>query len=58
MQEGNYYESFFGADVKVPEEREHHNAYFDHYSNEWNKAVKRLKESGCDLSRIRLIPKG
>lgn len=27
------------------------------FSNEWNKAVKRLKESGVDLSKIPIVCK-
>ena len=30
---------------------------FNEFSRKWNKAVKRLKESGADLSRIRIVTK-
>ena len=31
--------------------------YRNKYAAKWNEAVKRLKESGADLSRIRIVTK-
>lgn len=39
-----------GHEKSVLEERE--NKYLNEYARKWNEAVKRLKESGADLSRI------
>ena len=30
---------------------------FNKFARQWNEAVKRLKESGADLSRIRIVTK-
>jgi len=32
--------------------------YADEFKEEWDKAVKRLKESGADLSKIKIAVKG
>jgi hypothetical protein len=31
------------------------NKYLKSYTRKWNKAVQRLKESGADLSKIRIV---
>lgn len=54
---GNYYLETYGAFIKKHEQKvleEKENKYLNEYARKWNEAVKRLKESGADLSRIRI----
>lgn len=53
----SYYTQTCGHFIKDHEKSvlaERENKYLNEYARKWNEAVKRLKESGADLSRIRI----
>lgn len=53
----SYYTQTYGQFIKDHEKSvlaERENKYLNEYARKWNEAVKRLKESGADLSRIRI----
>lgn len=54
---GNYYLETYGSFIKNHEQKvlgEKENRYLNEYSKKWDVAVNRLKESGVDLSKIRI----
>lgn len=53
----NYYLRTYGEFVKKEQKVLDENRFLNKYAKEWNEAVKRLKESGADLSRIRIVSK-
>jgi coproporphyrinogen III oxidase-like Fe-S oxidoreductase len=53
----SYYIQTYGEFVKKEQKVLDENRFLNKYAKEWNEAVKRLKESGADLSRIRIVSK-
>ena len=52
----SYYVKTYGQFAKQKPKVEENRA-FNKFAREWEEAVKRLKESGADLSRIRIVTK-
>ena len=53
----SYYLRTYGEFAKKEESVLDENRYRNKYAAKWEEAVKRLKESGVDLSRIRITAK-
>jgi DNA-binding transcriptional regulator YhcF (GntR family) len=56
----NYYVQTYGAFIKDHEKRileEKENKYLNEYARKWKNVVERLKESGVDLSQIKITKK-
>ena len=53
----SYYIRTYGDFVKQEQAVVDENRYRNKYAAKWEEAVKRLKESGADLSRIRIVTK-
>ena len=53
----SYYIQTYGEFVKKEQKVIDENRFLNKYAKDWNIAVKRLKESGADLSRIRIVTK-
>ena len=53
----SYYLRTYGEFVKQEQKVVKENRFLNEYARKWNEAVKRLKESGADLSRIRIVTK-
>ena len=53
----SYYVQTFGQFVKQEKKVTEEFRAFNKFARQWNEAVKRLKESGADLSRIRIVTK-
>ena len=53
----SYYIKTYGDFVKQEHFVLDEGRYRNKYAAKWNEAVKRLKESGADLSRIRIVTK-
>lgn len=53
----SYYTQMYGEFAKQEQKVVEEFRAFNVFAAKWNKAVKRLKESGADLSRIRIVSK-
>lgn len=53
----SYYIKTYGDFVKQEQSVLDEGRYRNKYAAKWNEAVERLKESGADLSRIRIVTK-
>ena len=51
----SYYLRTYGEFVKKEQAVLDENRYLNKFARSWDEAVKRLKESGADLSRIRIV---
>lgn len=53
----NYYVQTYGEFVKKEQSVLDEGRYRNKYAKKWYEAVNRLKESGVDLSKIKLVEK-
>ena len=53
----SYYIRTYGEFVKQEQKVVEENRFLNEYARKWNEAVKRLKESGVDLTKIRIVTK-
>ena len=53
----SYYVRTYGQFIKDKQSDDCENRFLNEYARKWNEAVKRLKESGVDLTKIRIVTK-